>query len=375
MVVTTYTDDSARAGSEIAGLTDDRWSAGHVVAASTQPRPGVPVAVTDEFLVQSRPGQYLWLRLRLRGDGHRTPAVRAVRLHFPRDSYLAHLPAVYTADDDSRWFLERFLSIFQTEWDAIEDVIETFARYLDPHAVPGGAPLDYLAQWLAVPLEGDWDDAQRRRLLAAAPGLSARRGTPDTIRRYLRVYLENMTGLTLEDTGYPQLAEGFRERDRLLLSTPSATLSRGAPLWSPAVAGRLQLDVFAQEGQARLVSTGDPERDLFHEFAHRFRAFIPAAWVRTSADERRVRRALDAEKPAHTSYDLCLIEPRFRVGVQSTIGLDTIVAAAPVAALACPHEDLAPSLPARHRLGFDTVLSCSSADRPAPPLGLGARLL
>ena len=30
-------------------------------------------------------------------------------------------------------------------------------------------------------------------------------------------------------------------------------------------------------------------------------------------------------KPAHTRYDLCLVEPRFRVGLQSTVGLDTII--------------------------------------------------
>ena len=63
-----------------------------------------------------------------------------------------------------------------------------------------------------------------------------------------------------------------------------------------------------------MVSTGDPQRDAFHEYAHRFRVFVPAAWVRSAEDERMVRRAVDAEKPAHTAYELCLVEPRFRVG-------------------------------------------------------------
>ena len=84
--------------------------------------------------------------------------------------------------------------------------------------------------------------------------------------------------------------------------------------------GRLQLGVYAREGEARLVSTGDPQRDLFHEYAHRFRVFVPAGWVRTAEQERMLRRAIEAEKPAHTAYDLCLVEPRFRVGVQSTVG-------------------------------------------------------
>jgi hypothetical protein len=213
------------------------------------------------------------------------------------------------------------------------------------------------------------------------------------VRAYLRAYLESMTELRLEEDGYPQLVEGYRERDLLLLGTRGKpTLGRGAPLWSRSVVGRLQLGVFAREGEARIVSTGDPCRDAFREYAHRFRVFVPAAWVRSAEDERMVRRAVDAEKPAHTAYDLCLVEPRFRLGVQSTVGLDTIVAATPVARLACradrcdtecPHAseherehgeryEPAPSLPPSHRLGYDTVLACRADG--GSRLGTGLRV-
>ena len=94
---------------------------------------------------------------------------------------------------------------------------------------------------------------------------------------------------------------------------------------------------------------------------------MPAAWVRTAKDERLLRRALDAEKPAHSRYDLCLVEPRFRVGIQSTIGLDTIIGAYPAARLACLHEtDAPPSRSPRHRLGYDTIL----AGKPAADTGV-----
>jgi phage tail-like protein len=376
VIVSTYADERPLPALEIAGLPEDRWTTHHAVAAQTKLRPDARPPIADDLLVQSRAGQYLWIRLRLLGDGYGSPAARSLRVHYPRDSYLTYLPAVYSADDDGRWFLERFLSVFQTEWDAIEDDIEHIERLFDPRAVPGGKSLAYLAQWLALPLEGAWNDQQQRRLLVAAPDLYRRRGTPDGVRRHLRTYLENMTGLTLDDSDYPQLIEGFRERARLLLSTKSATLGQGAPLWSPALVGRLQLDVHAREGEARLVSTRDPRLDVFSEFAHRFRVFVPAAWVRTGDQERMVRRALDAEKPAHTSYDLCLVEPRFRVGIQSTVGLDTIVATVPAGRLACRHDrDLAPSLPPRHRLGFDTVLSRKPTDWHAPRIGPGLRLM
>jgi hypothetical protein len=216
-------------------------------------------------------------------------------------------------------------------------------------------------------LEGAWNGEQKRHLLAAAPQVTPRRGRMDGLQAYLRIYLQNISGLAPEaQRDYPQIVEGFRERQYLMLAIENtADLGHGAPLWSPGVVGRLQLGVFAREGEVRLVSTGDPERDLFHEYAHRFRVFVPAAWVRTAEDERMLRRALDAEKPAHTRYDLCLVEPRFRVGLQSTVGLDTVIGAYPVARLACPHEtDAPPSRPPRYRLGYDTILTSRPASGP-----------
>ena len=328
----------------------------------------------------------------MQGDGYATPAVCSIRAHFPRESYLRFLPAIYAADDESRWFLERFLAAFQTDWDGLEEEIAHVERYFDPAAVPAGDPLDFLAGWLALPIEGRWSAEQRRHLLAAAPRIYRRRGTPAAVRAYLRAYLETMTELRLEEDSYPQLAEGYRERDLLLLGANGrATVGQGAPLWSPSVAARLQLGVFAREGEARMVSTGDPRRDAFDRYAHRFRVFVPAAWVRSADDERMVRRAVDAERPAHTAYDLCLVEPRFRVGIQSTVGLDTIVAATPVAQLACSADrcetesthasehrcprgaryEPAPSLPPSRRLGYDTVLA-GRANRGS--LGTGLRV-
>jgi phage tail-like protein len=375
LVVSTYTDDRPRLNADIQDLRDHLWDTKFAIVGRMQPPPNPGNGqnkgrkessdqekdnVKKEFLIQSQEGQYLWLKIELSGDGYATPAITSIRVHYPRQSYLEELPAVYSADEESRRFLERFLSIFQTEWDDLERRIDDIARYFDPTAVPEGEFLEYLASWLALPLEGAWSQEQKRVLLMAAPQIIPRRGTMDGLRRYLQVYLQNIADLTqTEQPGYPRIVEGFRERQHFMLSIKdSANLGRGVPLWSPAVVGRLQLDEFAREGEVRLVSTGDPERDLFHEFAHRFRVFVPSAWIKTDADERMLRRALDDEKPAHTRYDLCLVEPRFRVGLQSTVGLDTIIGDYPVARLSCPHDTQAPpSRPPRHRLGYDTILA------------------
>jgi phage tail-like protein len=345
--VRTYADEQERSADEV---PDGLWETRHQLTGSMQAGNTQPGG--DEFLVQSRSGRYLWVRIELRGDGYSSPGVRALRAHYPRESSIAHLPEVYAGDDDGRWFLERFLSIVDSEWGALGELIEDMPGDYDPDSVPGGDRLDFLAGWLGLPLEEVWSAAQRRRLLRAAPELYPRRGTAGAVEGPLRVYLENMTGLDLEDSGWPRLVEGFRERSRLLLGAGPP-----APLWSPELVGRLQVGVYSRAGEARLVSTGDPQRDLFHEHAHRFGVFVPAAWVESAEDERMLRRAVEAEKPAHTRYELCLVEPRLRVGVQCTVGVDTVVGAVPVARLACADDDLPDSLPPRGRIGFDTVLA------------------
>src|SRR5207245_1512205 len=99
-------------------------------------------------------GQLLSIRIDIEADGFHTPAIESLNIHYPRQSYLQYLPANYSEDDEGRVFLERFLSIFQTEWDNFDSLVDTGERYFDPDAVPAGAFLDYLAsQWLGLTME------------------------------------------------------------------------------------------------------------------------------------------------------------------------------------------------------------------------------
>ncbi len=381
----TYTSDAAAANPPPA--QSPLWSAGYTAVGQMQPpssamptlpelAPEPPAPPPDDFLVQSRQGQYLWLMIRLRSDGFGSPALRGLRVHFPRESYLQYLPAIYAADETSRWFLERYLSIFQTEWDDLERRISTLPALFDSEAVPAGPFLDALARRFGLPLERQWSDEQRRTLLLGMRDFYTKRGTAAGLRAYLQAYLQNMSGLTPAEQGcYPLLTEGWRERRRLELAPPDEQASNALlRLWSPSEVGRLHIGAYARVGQARLVDTGDPPRDIFHAFAHRFRVYVPSTWVRTADAERMLRRALEAEKPAHVAYELCLVEARFRVGIQSTIGFDTILGDYPQARLACPKQDdeeLPPSRAPRHRLGYDMVLG--GTPKPASVLPMKIR--
>ncbi len=330
IIISTFTDHVSHPINEIKDLDDQLWETNCRIIAPMQTVAAPAKDFTQkpsELLVQSGAGQYLWLRLKLVSDGYVSPAVQAARVHYPRESYLQYLPAIYATDDESRLFLEHFLAIVQTEWENFETKISNIAALFDPKAVEAGAFMNMLAEWLAVPLEGDWSWEQKRRMLEAVPRIYANRGTLDSLRDYLRVYLQNITELPAERLcDFPQIVEGFRERQHAMLAMENTgNLGIGAPLWGAGVVKRLQLGGYAREGEVELVSTGSPESDYFQEYAHRFRIFIPAVWVKDIKTEVMLRRALDAEKPAHTQYDLCLVQSCFRLDEQCTIGFDTIL--------------------------------------------------
>lgn len=394
LLFSTYVDDNP-------GLPIGvRWQKSYEVV-------GTPAGAVDkplDFLIQSHPGQHLWLKIEFFGEGYGTPKIDGMRVHFPRQSYLSHLPAVYS-EENGRWFLERFLSIFQTDWDELEARINRFAGLFDPAAVSEqNGSLQNLASRLALPLEAEWDEEQKRHLLQAVARYYPRRGTPDGLRVFVQTYLQNMTSLSPEQqSGFPVLIEGFRRRrvESFLLqgrtedaaqegsSASSAIRMSGAQgarqmqsvrqsLWGPGKVGRLQLNRYSRAGEARLISTGNPQLELFHEYAHRFEVFVPSAWICTADDERRLRRALNAEKPAQTSYELYLVEPRFRVGIQSTIGVDTIVGGIPTTHLAGASSDtdktIPPSQAPRGRLGYDTVLASQPGAPPTLPIQVTGNL-
>jgi phage tail-like protein len=366
ILVRTRTSNQAQSREEVLRSAETvgrlgSWSDAPALVGAAQPDPKTPETFDTDVLVLSPPGRYLQLQIVLDGNGVTTPVVRHVRVRFPRESLLQYLPAVYSAPPDQRDFLDRYLSIMQRTWDRIERDVDTFERFLDPDSVPDDS-LAYLAGWLDVQLEGGWNAEQNRRLLKAMPGLRPQWGTLAGMREWLRVYLANLGVLSqqdLERLGIPGIVESFVDRRRLRLSAGGATLCDAHALWSPRVERRFRVGVFDRVGDVELVSTGDPELDVFQRYAHSFRVYVPAMLVRTPDDEALIRRAIEAQKPAHVTYELVLVEPRFRIGDQSTLDLDAVIGAPMPTALLCSEDP--PGRPPHQRLNFDTTLGCGCA--------------
>ena len=150
-------------------------------------RPGTG---TWELLLQRATGRYLQLRLLFRGSGHSTPRLRALRVWYPRFSYLEqYLPTVYRDSADSANFLERFLANVEGLFTTLEGAVADAQRLFDSRTAPPEY-LDWLAGWFGVTLDPDWD-AQRRRLFIEHAELLFRwRGTIAGLVALIRLSIE-----------------------------------------------------------------------------------------------------------------------------------------------------------------------------------------
>jgi phage tail-like protein len=152
---------------------------------------GAAGAGTWELLFQAARGRFMQLRLRLRGNGRTTPRVHALRVYYPRFSYLEeYLPAVYREDPGSASFLDRYLANPEGLFTELEGRIAAAQLLFDTRTVPVEF-LDWLAGWLGASLDAAWNEEKRRFFLAHALRMFAGRGTRDGMVRALRLALES----------------------------------------------------------------------------------------------------------------------------------------------------------------------------------------
>jgi phage tail-like protein len=293
-----------------------------------------------DVLVDQPPGRYLFLRLTLTGDGTATPVVRRARLDFPRATSAELLPAAFRADPAADDFTERFLSLFDATLGGIDRVIERYPALLDVRGVPDGA-LPWLGGLLGLAFEAGWSAATRRELLAAAPALYRRRGTPWALREVVRI----VTGVE------PVVTELAAERAWLRLGSARDTGPRGdgyvggARLFGRSAA-RFRVGTSGLSG-APVRGGGDPHTDPLSAHAYRFRVALPPH-APSTVDEAALRRLVAAQAPAHTAGSVRRGGQGWVVGVWSAVGVDTAFTTPP-----------APVLGRTVRLGRASVVATS----------------
>jgi phage tail-like protein len=353
IAVATFTAEAPYTAAQISALAPSEWQTQQVARASD--------AAPWDCLVQSGAGRYLWLRLTLQSQGRQTPRLSSAIVEFPRVSLRGYLPAIFGADPVGADFTDRFLAIFDTTLRSIEKQVDDVAALFDPLSAPAtsGDPtapdfLDWLASWVGVTFDRSWSVARRRRWLKAASALFALRGTRQGLRRQLLMFLgwdddhastrcrpcapaDRCAPTPAPCDGPPRPSTTWRPpplvlehyRLRRWLFVGAGRLGDEAVLWGQRIVNRSQLGEGARAGVSQLISTQDPQRDPFHVFAHRFSVFVPARLARDEGERRSMERLVRRESPAHTQGQIEWVAPRFRIGKQSTIGFDSVVARLP----------------------------------------------
>lgn len=308
-----------------------------------------------DALVRSQPGRYLWLRLRLQGNGSASPVLRGVELEFPRVSLRRYLPAVFGAEPVSADFTDRFLSLLDTTFRSIESEIDNLAGYFDPASTPAERRdgkidfLSWLASWVGLMFDRQWSEARRRWFLKQAGKLFPLRGTRKGLWLELLLYLGMEPDQICCDNDRPQrscspapkscvpevkqpcfwqppplILENYQLRRWLFLGL--GRLHDQAVLWGRQIVNRSQLgEQHAQADRTQLIMRQDPMRDPFHVQAHQFSVFVPARIAKNDAERKGLENLLKFESPAHTKWTIHYVEPRFRIGFQSTMGFNTAI--------------------------------------------------
>lgn len=347
---------------------------------------------STDYMLHSPPGRYLWLRLTLSGNAAGTPCIEKISLAFPRISLRRYLPAIFGAEPIAAEFTDRWLAIFDRGLRRIEHEVDYQARLFDPLSAPAAPEvaarkdfLSFIAKWVGVTLVAAWPLARRRRFLKLAPRLYPWRGTIQGMRSslYLFLGLDRFVDYApghahcvpcvtpVKSSWQPPrlLLEHYKLRRWLALN--HARLSDAAKLWGERIVNRSRLESDidlartgrsdgAQLGVTQLKTSQDPYRDPFHVYAHRMSVFVPAACGRTPAMAKALEQFIEAEKPAHVEANLVLVEPRFRIGVQSMLGFDAVIGVrtSPVTLNSAP-------------LGKATVLAGHGKLEPRPPRTVG----
>lgn len=90
-------------------------------------------------------GRFLWIAVELTATGIKMPEIRAVSVRMAGDHMIEYLPSIYRGHD----FTARYLSIFNSMMQDVEDAVTALPRQLDTNSA-GMNMLEYLAEWLCM---------------------------------------------------------------------------------------------------------------------------------------------------------------------------------------------------------------------------------
>jgi phage tail-like protein len=305
--------------SAIDSLMDPRWVGPEVFKGQERPKPTNQkpgqaereVLENPDLILNPNQGRYLWLKLKLTTfDQKSRPSIRSARIYYTRISYLRYLPVVYREDPVSAAFLERFLSLFETSFDSLEQEIDQLFKYFDPKLTPKEF-LPWLASWINLSLDDEVPEERVRTFIRRAADLYRRKGTPGALVEFLEIYTGKSVGLT----------EYLRDLRPMVIGEKDSTLGRGLVLLGSGPRGITVGDTSVVGYAAVRDRVSDPD-EPFLTLARRFAISIDMDRDEFERRKPTLQRIVAEQAPAHT---ICTIRSTSDQGAVGTAVLGTTV--------------------------------------------------
>ena len=221
-------------------------------------------------------GRRLWIKIALSSNAQtgKYPTVKSLKAYYAQVNYLEYLPAFYQENPVSQEFLKRYLSVFETVLQGLENQIAEVPELIDAKQTTSEF-LPWLSTWVGAVEDENWPENKWREFLSRAAVLYKRRGTKGELEEIIKIY----TGK------YPV-----------------------------AIVERV------------LLRTGDKELfDALFGDKYSFCVLLTSKQVKTEVDQKVIKRIIEGEKPAHTVGGYVVLEDQINLDWHSYLGVNTYV--------------------------------------------------
>lgn len=319
----------------------------------------------DALFLEDIQGRYLLFKLILSGNETLSPVVKSVTVFFPRVSYLDYLPAIYQEDSISKELLERFLAVFESIVYEIDFKIDHIGRFFDTHAAPPEF-LSWLGSWLALSMDEDWPEDKKRLFIRNAVSLYKKKGTRKGLEESIELFTGEKPFIVERFQASKECTDSISQHNKKkLISSPSQKKLVSSPsqeqIFFPYTVKKCPEN--ETEGNK------DEEELLINRLYGSGRFSFCVLLKDTDLDkatQNRVKRIIEEQRPAHTSYELKVLEPWFSLDRHTYLEINTVVTE-PKFILEktsmvgrdtiLDDEEIAGQIERHSRTGIDTLLS------------------
>jgi phage tail-like protein len=277
-----------------------------------------PIVNPRDALFFEAKGQYLRLKVEFHASEQKTPQLHRLRAYFPRTSFLSYLPAVYQEDPTSQYFLERYLSLFGTFYEEMEEEISEVSQYYDVDTISGEF-VKWLGTWVGIHADEVWSESQLKELIRRSPELYQERGTKQGIEKMVQIY-----------TGE-----------------------------KPFIVEYFQYKMMLEKPELKALVT-----QLYGANPYTFCVLVQQHCMETEKQRLFVQKILDEQKPAFTEAKLVVLQPWMYMDTHSYIGINTFLSEPNWLSLdhnsTLPYDTLLTDEENKHRIGYHTRIELDS---------------